>query len=269
MHFNCTFDAKYFIYCFFIGILELYINFFIYEYDKKILNEHKIFDIFCYYFGYLFNIIPTLFSNQNYMDNNPDDKGSLAKEIIKFFSISFVLLLIQAIVIIPNIMDDNEDKQEVNYGDNFILYLILIMFFLLKYFKNVVFYKHQKMAFLTFLIIETIKTIFFLFKNNIYNDINAYLGIILKFVYSIFLTIYYMYIDGLMRHKFISPYKCSFLIGAGFVPLIIIIYFIFSFTNYFDNIFDLFKSFGELEVINAIIFEFYLFYIIITKIFIL
>jgi len=55
-----------------------------------------------------------------------------------------------------------------------------------------------------------------------------------------------------MKHKYISPYKCSFMIGAGFVPLIIIIYFFVSFTYDFDNIFDLFESFKNLEAINYI-----------------
>ena len=56
-----------------------------------------------------------------------------------------------------------------------------------------------------------------------------------------------------MKYKYISPYKCSFLVGVGFVPLIIIIYFIISFTNDFDNIFDLFKDFEDLKLSNAIL----------------
>ena len=247
------FNTKYFIYCILIAILELYINLGVYNINEKLLDNHQIFDIFCYYFGYLLNIIPTWFVKENYIDNNPDDRHLSAIDIIKFFSICFILLLIQFAEIIPNIMDDDsEDNQKEDYEDNNLLFLILMIFILLKCFKNFVFYNHQKISFLTFFIIELIKSIYFIIKKN-YNKIYDYLTFIIDLFYSVLLSIYYIYIDGLMKHKYISPYKCSFMIGAGFVPLIIIVYLIISFTNDFDNIFNLFKSFKNLETINAIL----------------
>ena len=228
------FNTKYFIYCILIAILELYINLGVYNINEKLLDNHQIFDIFCYYFGYLLNIIPTWFVKENYIDNNPDDRHLSAIDIIKFFSICFILLLIQFVEIIPNIMDDDsEDNQKEDYEDNNLLFLILMIFILLKCFKNVVFYNHQKISFLTFFIIELIKSIYFIIKKN-YNKIYDYLTFIIDLFYSVLLSIYYIYIDGLMKHKYISPYKCSFMIGAGFVPLIIIIYLIISFANDFD-----------------------------------
>ena len=63
-----------------------------------------------------------------------------------------------------------------------------------------------------------------------------------------------------MKYKFISPYKCNFMIGIINFLLIIIIYIIISFTKlgeknnmyYWDNIFELFKSIKYLDAINAI-----------------
>ena len=251
-----TFNTNYFIYCTLITILELYINFGFSKINEKILDKHQIFDIFCYYFGYLLNIIPTWLVKENIIDNNPDNKHMSAKDIIKFFSICLILLLIQFIEIFSNIKDDddndNEDNQKEGYEGNYLFFLVLIMFIFLNCFKTTTFYKHQKISFFTFFIIELIKTIYFLIKIN-YSEIYVYLIIIISYIfYSLLLSIYYIYIDNLMKHKYISPYKCSFMIGAGFVPLIIIVYLFISFTYDFDNIFDLFESFKNLEAINYI-----------------
>ena len=70
-----------------------------------------------------------------------------------------------------------------------------------------------------------------------------------------------------MKYKFVSPYKCNFIIGIIYFPLIIIIYVIISFTKlgeknknininnniyYWDSISELFKSIKNINVINAI-----------------
>ena len=126
------------------------------------------------------------------------------------------------------------------------------MFILPKFFSNIFFYKHQKISFFVIILIEVINTIFFLIKKSNY-QIYDYLAIILNFLYSLSHAIFYFYIGGLMKYKYISPYKCAFMIGAGFLPLIIIIYFIFSFTIDFDNIFDLFKDLGDMKINNIIL----------------
>jgi len=64
-----------------------------------------------------------------------------------------------------------------------------------------------------------------------------------------------------MKYKYISPYKINYMIGMINLPIIIIIYIIISFTPlgvkdnvyYYDSIFDLFKNFGNLNVINIIL----------------
>jgi hypothetical protein len=163
-----------------------------------------------------------------------------------------IVLLIELIEITSNIIDDNKDEQKTSYTDDNLLYLILIMFIIPRFFTNIVFYKHQKISFLAFILIEVIKTVFFLIRKIIY-EIFDYLTIIFNIIYSLFLAFLYLYIERLMKYKYISPYKCSFMIGVGIVPLIIIIYFIISFTTDFDNIFELFKDFEHLEINNIII----------------
>jgi len=244
-----TIGIKYFVYCFFLAISELYINFIIYKYDETILADHQIFGIFCYYFGYLLNIIPIWFVDNESIDSTSNLKSLSTKDIVKFIFIFPILILIELIEIVSNIIDDNQD---IGYNDDFILYLILIMFILPKFFSNIVFYKHQKISFFAIILIEIINTIFFLIKKSNY-QIYDYLAIILNFLYSLSHAIFYFYIGGLMKYKYISPYKCAFMIGAGFLPLIIIIYFIFSFTIDFDNIFDLFKDLGDMKINNIIL----------------
>ena len=65
-----------------------------------------------------------------------------------------------------------------------------------------------------------------------------------------------------MKYKYISPYKSNFMIGIINLPIIIIIYIIISFTPlgvkdnnnyYYDSIFELFKNFGKINVINIIL----------------
>ena len=59
-----------------------------------------------------------------------------------------------------------------------------------------------------------------------------------------------------MKYKFISPYKCNFMIGIINVPIITLIYFIISLTPlgneekeyYYDNIFKLFKDLGNIKI---------------------
>ena len=68
-----------------------------------------------------------------------------------------------------------------------------------------------------------------------------------------------------MKYKYISPYKCNFMIGVINVPIIILISFIISFTPlgntkndyYYDNIFELYKNFGESVAKNIIILNCY------------
>ena len=52
------FELKFFIYCFLIVILELYVYRFIDYFKVKIFNENLSLNTFCLFLGYLLNIIP-------------------------------------------------------------------------------------------------------------------------------------------------------------------------------------------------------------------
>ena len=64
-----------------------------------------------------------------------------------------------------------------------------------------------------------------------------------------------------MKYKYTSPYVCNFMIGVINVPIIILMSFIISYTPlgndkseyYYDNIFELFKDLGNIDVKSAII----------------
>ena len=111
---------------------------------------------------------------------------------------------------------------------------------------------------------ELTKNIYFLIKESYYN-IFAFIEFALKIFHSIFFAIYCLYIKRLMKYKFISPAKCNFIIGIINFPLIILIYFIISFTSlgnienkyYIDNIFELFKNLGNIDIKNVIYLKFY------------
>ena len=110
------------------------------------------------------------------------------------------------------------------------------------------------MSFLIFILIEIIKIIVFIL-NKTFID---YLAIFFEIISIIFHGLYLIYIKGLIKYKFISPYKCNFIIGLIDFPLIIIIYLIISFTSlgnennkyYIDNIFTLFRD--GLDIIDII-----------------
>jgi len=57
------FELKYFFYCVLIVILELYLSYFIWEKEMIIITDHILMYSFCFFFGYLLNIIPAWISH--------------------------------------------------------------------------------------------------------------------------------------------------------------------------------------------------------------
>jgi hypothetical protein len=273
------FELKYFFYCVLLSILELYIHFFFYykEEEETIISEHCLMYLFCFFLGYLFNIIPNWISHIKskekekpitnklnekrnnsieYIYNKQDEKYLSAKDIIKFLFICHILLLAELIENAGNRIDDTIAEKEASdeaknidnkYEDNYIFIECIIIFLVSKCSKEV-YYKHQYISFFIFILFGAIKNIYFLMKNLAY-DFNI-ISFFSRIIYSIFYGIYYLYIKRLMNNKFISPYKCNFMTGIINAPLIIIIYFIVSLTPlgnykseyYFDNIFIFFNK---------------------------
>ena len=284
---------KYFIYSALISIAGIFIIFYNDYYDKEnnILNKNNLLDLFCYYIGFLLNFIPELINRKNtktekkhrindlkvkktksieYIYNNPYNEYLSTKDIIKFIFICLILLLADLIEVTFNKMNSN-NKREKNQENqenqekyiNFIFIELLLIFLLSKCFTED-YYKHQNVSIILEIIIGIIKTIFFTIKDKIYQIPNFAIILVLNIINYFLYSVYYLYIKGLMKFKFISPYKSNFMIGVINVSLIIIIYIIISFTTfgkkengnniyYYDNIYDLFENIRQIDAINAIL----------------
>ena len=293
------FDIKYFIYCFLFLTLDIYIMFFIYNEDGdteniNIINKHLFLDPLCYYAGFLLNIIPALIaykfsktenkkpktsklleenaSSIEYIYNNPYDQYLSTKEFTKFIIVCIFFLLADLIEIIQSLIVD-EDEFDDDEENDYLFVQFLIIFLVPKIISKTKYYKHQNISFLILFIIDTIKTIInFIF----FQKMSPYklLIIVLNIIDAILNSICFLYIKGLMKNKFISPYKCCYIIGMINTPIIIIIYIIFSFVypgkcepkayNYDDNgdyCLDIFKLFGDIgssakNIIRLITFPF-------------
>ena len=197
-------------------------------------------------FWIFLNIIPEWISNKK---SNNNEYLSI-KDIIIFFVLSFFILITEFLEIIPLIII--KDKKEKGYGDQFIFVEFLILF-LIPHFSEI-YYRHQNFSFFIFTLIEITKIIFFIFDKQFKDILTVLFGIINSIIYAF----YFINIKRLMKYKFISPYKCNFMLGIINFPLIIIIYFIISLTSfgnknndyYIDNFKELFED--DLGVINII-----------------
>ena len=74
---------------------------------------------------------------------------------------------------------------------------------------------------------EIIKSVIFLSQR----EKNNYLLIFFNIINSILYGFYFSYIRGLMKYKFISPYKIYYMIGIINIPIISIIYIVISFFH--------------------------------------
>ena len=210
-----------------------------------------------------------------YIYNEPYEKYISKKNILKFIFICLILLLSSLLEIIQYKIDNIgykkdetinhkdkikkfDDNKKTYYEDDYI-FIEIIIFFVVSKFDKEAYYKHQNISFFFLILVEIIKNIYFLIKESGY-DIFEIIHIILNIINSILYAFYYLYIKGLMKYKFISPAKCNFMIGIINFPLIILIYFIISFTSlgnienkyYIDNIFKLFKNLREIDTKSVI-----------------
>ena len=133
-----TFGIKIVFICLLAGILEIYINLFIYgevDGNENILDYRLLLDPLCYYVGFLLNIIPALINNKcsktkkekpienklkeentqsiEYIYNNPYDKYLSKKDFIKFLFICFFLLLTDFIDTIISIEEIKDNKKMI------------------------------------------------------------------------------------------------------------------------------------------------------------
>ena len=261
------YSSKFLSYFVLFAIFEIYKIIVIY-YDGKnrnILGNNKLFNSSCFFLGYLLNIFPALIIQRNSEINEKlitkeyeGENQQSIKYIIIFFIICFILLLADSIENFIYILL-NKLKNEHYEVEDFIFIEFIVIFLLSKYSKEV-FYIHQNISFLILIFVEIIKTIFLL-RDKFSLELEFIFLIFLNIIYSILYAIYYIYIQKLMKYKYISPYKSNFMIGLINLPITIIIYIIISFTPlgdkdndyFYDSIFDLFKNIGNLNTINIIL----------------
>ena len=170
------FDLKYFFYCILFLIIQIYIYFFIPEDDENLISDHLFLNSFCFFLGFLLNIIPlwiinikskvkempianelekeedTQFNIYNqsikyiYLKSNKkylSKKNLSIKDLSKIFFICFAILLTEIVDnIIPTKGKNIIDKETKKYNDDFIIFEYLIIFLISKYFEEV-YYKHH------------------------------------------------------------------------------------------------------------------------------
>ena len=272
-------ELKYFFYCVLYIIIEIYIDYFIYSDEEKIISVHNLFHSFCFFLGYLLNFIPAwivhikskttkkpiknkLKEENNlsieYIYNKPYEKYLSTKDVIIFLFVSFIPLLADIIENIGDKIEYIDYSEEKKYNDNYIFIEFFIVFLVSKIGKEV-YYKHQFIPFFILILVEVIKYIYLFIEklSIVFNPIS----IILNIIYCIFYAFYFLYIKKLMNNKFISPYKFNYMIGIINVPIIILTYFIISLTPYgnsnneyyYDNIFKLFTDLGNINATNMVI----------------
>ena len=267
-------DFKYFIYLIVVYfVMQIYSSYILYQYSQKI-NENRLLDIFLTYFGYLLIFIPALITKKlassdtpkNNVEGNKNNENAKSREnkneknnnikikdIIIFFSVCILNLAEEFSYILIELLNDY-------YKGEYFIFAILIWLIAPKYIFKKGYYKHQKLAILFIIIIESIKFIILIFALGKFNYRNILLEIFIQCGDSIF----FIYIKILMEYKYYSPFQCFYLFGIVNTPLILIIYFIVSHIpcnieflckgeKHFDNIYSLFDNFTFKESILLIL----------------
>ena len=207
-------ELKYIIYCFLSVILYIYIYYFILEdededeNEENIIKKHKLLYSFCYFLGYLLNVILEWIVD---IKSETKERPKINK-ILNFFLYCLIILFIGLIKSNLSLINNKKEKTDNTigiYDDDFMIIEYLIIFLVSKYAYNIeVYYKHQNISFLILILVEAFKTIYFFIKANSY-EISDIIIIILVILNSILYSISYLYIKGLMKYNFISPYRCN------------------------------------------------------------
>ena len=269
-------DLKYFIYLIVYFAIQIYSNYILYQYSKKI-EEHRLLEIFLTNFGYLLIIIPALITKKftssdlpkkkleseknnenstnliNKNENDSNNNNIKIKDIIIFFSVCILNLVVEFSYILVELLNGY-------YKEEYFLFETLIWFIAPKFIFKKTYYKHQKIAILLIIIIGAIKAIITMIVFDRFN----YKQLLLEIFIHSGDAIFYGYMKALMEFKYFSPFKCCYIFGIVNTPIILIAYFIVSYIpcnnkflcdgkEYFDNIYSLFDNFSFNELIFLIL----------------
>ena len=168
-------DLKYFIYLIVYIAIQIYSNYILYKYSKKI-EENRLLEILLTNFGYLLIIIPALITNKFFSSDSPKEKieseknNEIAKiraninsnntknnnikikDIFIFFSICILYLSVEFSYILVELLNGY-------YKEEYFVFETIIWFIAPKFIFKKTYYKHQKIAILIIIIIGAIRSI--------------------------------------------------------------------------------------------------------------
>ena len=277
------FDIKY-LYIFFIYSAIVMLLFFTIAmifmnpktYDESAYNINLLLFVFLSFFGQsLFIIVEIILNKFIFKNKNKDNdyKKSSNKEsslVIQYIFndlsdnitfrdtihiaiISLLYLLVDSTKAVISSLRIIKDEQKLIFNEEY-YFLQLLFLYLLSYFiYKTRLYKHQYYSIIIILIIGLIR---YLIK--IKYQLESFIFLLFQIFITFFESIITLYIKGLMKYKFFSPYKACYFFGIINTILVLIIFFIVSYIScdnflcnvyhngkyYFDNIYTIFPNYS-------------------------
>ena len=210
-------------------------------------NIYIIYNILSTYFGEFLCFIPVLIlkkkkessnskeisnkKNYNnhlikYIFNNPLDKSLSNKELVTLFVFCLLSLLYTFLLNIIKLINKKNNEKNIN-NDYIFLSPFLSLIISIYVFKEK-FYKHQYYSVIIITLIEIIKFVIEIIKDNDIDIKACFIHFFLLVISSILCSLVYGYKKLLMNFKFFSVFKCCYIFGIINLPIIIVIYIITS-----------------------------------------
>ena len=254
-------------------------------------NFHIVFMVFLFFFGQSLCIFPHLISkclsktkkeklsediskqnNSKYIEyifNNPLDTHFTIKEVIILIIVCLLNLTYYFLKSFGILFKQyNYEYFNENHFFDYLMFLVISI-----YFFNLNYYKHQYCSIIILTLLGILKYITKIFIYNLFDIRYIIIELIFNFFIALFGSITFGYINLLIQKKFFSVFKSCYIFGMINIPIIIIIYFIatniscsnfsiycineYEYKYYFDNIYSLFKGFGNdsIELILQLVFS--------------
>ena len=273
---------------FLVGLISIH---FFHKVDKDDPGEekenNKLLKPFCEYIGYSLCFIGEIIrvkntppdkktkkfsTKKNQIISKPilslitDSDNSIGcKEIIYIIVISILLIVKEFCYIYIKIL---KNTGFLLFNEDFNLTETLVLFILSAYIFNHIYYRHQYISIFLLLSLEITRYIIKI----IHTEQMKKVGYILTFhlIRALCECIFYSYSKILIEYKYFSPYKAVYIFGFIITPIMIGLYFLFSYLPfdsenifctlhyknkyYFDNIYALFSNIKVDQILIIIIY---------------
>ena len=269
------FNYKYAFMIIFFILKNLYIGFVVFPKSEKISNS-QLLSLLLDNIGNVLCFIPALFFDQKptskieltqerciskseilfyALFKKPYDEHLYLIDLINIILIAILSLITEICYIILNSIDPG-------YTEQYIFMEILIWFLLPKFFLNLENYKHQNFAIFFITLIGIMKWIYNLYKTNKTKKVLVK-NLILEAMIYLANGFYYGYLNGLMKFKYFSSFKCCYVFGFINFCFVMAIYLIVTYSpcyfeyiceneKHFDDFYSLFHDVKFNEVIILI-----------------